>query len=98
MSGRRLYVNPTGISKEEFLVDNAISILSADTNTIPPYARAVLDEVRPVVMVHNGAFCAAVIAESQEDLDFFLNPADLRPKKVYMVPVKVLAEVTGEQF
>lgn len=98
MSGRRLYLNPKDISKEEWLVDNAISILSADTHTIIPFTQAVIDKCLPVVLVDNGPFTAAVIAESQEDLDCFLNPADFRPKKVYIVPVEFLVEVTGEHF
>lgn len=96
--GRRIYVDPKGISKEEYLVDVSIKIHDANTHSIADIKQFKLEECLPVVMVDNGPFTAAVIAETQDDLDFFLAPNDLRPKKVYWVPVTELAKVTGEHF
>lgn len=78
------YVNVPYQTKEEWLEDNAVKV------SINPPA-VFLDESggMAVCLVDNGAFTAAGIAYSQEELEAFSRP-DTRPKLWYTVPKQKL--------
>jgi len=85
------YVNPPSkVRKEEWLDNNCTkkSSVSIRWNEIDPDAELV------VVLVDNGAFSAAGIAYSEQELLTFSNPMDLRSKVYYVVPIELLPTVS----
>ena len=79
------YINPKDMSKEEFLVRKGY-ILDQAPNTHEADGRTA------VCLVDNGAFTAAAITFSPDELKEFTNPKDYRPKRWYMVKNSDLAE------
>lgn len=71
-----IYINPKGMTKEEFLLNYALRVGKADFM----YAPCDPDGRIPVVYVSNGTFGAAAIAYNDREKQEFLRPNDLRPK------------------
>jgi hypothetical protein len=83
------YINPTNISKEKWLLDNA-AIRSKDDGRL-----CFLDPERksyPIVWVDNGPFTAAGIAYCIEEYEVFILP-DPRPKAVYIATREAIIAV-----
>lgn len=81
------YLNPIGISKNDWLEKNALELPSA------PYLLPDDDNEVYVCLVQNPGFSAAGVALTQFDLDRFTAP-DTRPKKWYLAnKAKVMQEV-----
>lgn len=85
-----LYINPPDMTKEEWLVKNAI-----DTTALIGVKRSwetVPEGTLPVCVVDNGAFTAAGIAFDEQEYDAF-NCDDGRAKLFVLVPIDKLLEV-----
>jgi len=81
-----IYINPPGMSKEDWLVAHG-------TSTIPPrHHRRTKDgqDELAVCLIHNFAFSAAAIAFSPRELEAFGSPLDARPKLWFWVPTSHL--------
>lgn len=78
------YINPEKGSKEEWLRNNGTLLGMA------PKEMHLDDDYYPVVLVNNGAFTAAAIALSQDELTYFRNPKDERPKMWFAVRKEIL--------
>jgi len=87
------YVNPTGTTKEAFLVKNGelVDLKSLQFEAIPKGKL-------PVILVGNGDFNAAGIAYSAAELDAFRGPQDTRLKRAYLVSVADLMTATNSDF
>jgi hypothetical protein len=77
-----LYINPTDMTKEEFIQRHALSVtwLPPETNYNPK------DDTVAVCLVNNGGFTAAAIAYSTDEIAAFSHPADQRPKAWFFIP------------
>jgi len=76
------YLNPTTMTKEEFLQIYGTSLQEGEVH------QCNLDdhsETCIVCLVDNGPFRAAGILNGQRDLSDFTDPSDPRPKKFYAV-------------
>ena len=72
------YINPESMTKEMWLIAHGVRQPDA-----PPWDETL--ENIPVVLVDNGAFTAAAVAYSKDELTYFSRP-DPRAKMWYMVP------------
>ncbi|MDO8490253.1 MAG: hypothetical protein Q7S47_02440 [bacterium] len=84
------YVNPRTESKESFLEREGIA---APSDRKIPWD-SVSDGFLPVVLVDNGPFKAAAIAYSEEELEEFTRLDDRRPRRIFLVKVEKLLEVS----
>ena len=83
------YVNPVNVNKEAWLEKNATW-----KGTTPPDWSAVPQGELPVCLVDNGAFSAAGVAYSSDELRVFSDPRDVRHKRWYIVPTSKLHQVS----
>lgn len=84
-----LYVNPNGMSKEDWLESHGTEV-SRDEAVIS-------DDSLPVVLVDNGPFTAAGIGHSERELSAFLDsPMDQRPKRIFLCARSDLEAVQPE--
>ena len=75
------YVNPRGMTKEEWLKTHGIEISAEDAAEHDNF-----DDVLLVVLVDNGPFTAAAVAYKRSEVDHFVaDPTDTRPKAYYLV-------------
>jgi uroporphyrinogen-III decarboxylase len=81
------YINPEKMSKEEWLLENTSPITVIDACNL--LENPVKEEL-PVIWVNNGPFTAAAIAYDLKELKDFLNPNDVRPKKLFKAKIKDL--------
>ena len=81
------YINPHGVSKEAWLIENGVHISETE-------ARSVFDEGSdlPVCLVDNGIFTAAAVAYDTREFQAFTLPDDDRPKCWFRVPREKLIE------
>ena len=77
-----MYINPVGISKEEWLHKNGIAISKEDAE--------ITNGVYPVCLVDNGPFTAAAIAYNEEELYVFKNDTTGRRMRWYLVEAVLL--------
>lgn len=89
------YINPKNMSKEEWLSENHSEVLKeAPSSNIRINSDGSKDMA--VVLVDNGAFTAAGVAYSQDELNAFTaNKNDHRPKIFLWVPLQKIEEVLG---
>lgn len=80
-----LYINPPDMSKEDWLARHGTRI------SVPLGAWDFSSGRLVVCLVDNGAFTAAGIADSQDELEVFRWGGDPRPKQWYSVPSEKLA-------
>jgi hypothetical protein len=93
------YVNPKDKPKEGWLVENGV-----ECNPPTPWAEIASvatsigqdDHFLPVVLMDNGMFTAAGVAYSEREYKEFLDPNDMRPKRVFMVQLGKLKTVSRE--
>jgi hypothetical protein len=85
-----IYVNPTGMSKEDWLAQNGKMLID------PPKWEDVEDGSLPICLVDNGPFRAAGVCFSKQELECFTDPTDPRSKTWFMVEVDKLSDVCGE--
>lgn len=83
------YVNPQGMSKDEWLESNGMR------TTDELKWKDVLPGILPVVLVNNGLFTAAGICYRESELLEFLDPSDKRPKLVYLCLIDDLLKVSN---
>lgn len=92
------YVNPKGETKEKWLEENGELIqdywFPGDKVQFKPYEAYCVDNKLPVIMVDNGLFRAAAVAYSESEFKVFTAADDPRPRKVYVVPIEKLKEVS----
>jgi hypothetical protein len=79
------YVNPSNVSKEEFLVLHGVP-----TNGPGPISETHL----PVCLVDNGMFTAAGVGFSEAEVEAFNRPDDRREKMWFMVSRANLRQVS----
>ncbi|MDP3697058.1 MAG: hypothetical protein Q8R55_03425 [Candidatus Taylorbacteria bacterium] len=84
------YVNPRNESKESFLQREGICAPSDRKISWESVPAGFL----PVSLVNNGSFTAAAIAYSEDELDEFTSSDDPRPRKLYLVKIEKLLEVS----
>ncbi len=88
------YINPKGISKEQYLEKHGETMSS-------PSFRA-LDKTKALVcLVDNGRFTAAGICYSNNEFEAFNEASDDRPKRWFSVPKQILIDdgfITKERF
>ena len=86
------YVNPPNERKEDFLSKNGTRVSEGLRYCDVPAGEL------PVILVDNGPFTAAAIAYSEREFQEFMDPRDRRPKKIFLVPIKKLVDVSGPAF
>jgi len=86
------YINPPDVSKEQFLMRNAIRAdITRDTFEDCPA------HCLPVVLVYNGSFTAAGICQGADDLNQFITSRVLHQKKMFWVPRELLIPYITKQ-
>ena len=91
------YVNPRGMTKEAWLAEWGLECKDAPPAWSQiPIPRDINDDKAflPVVLVDNGAFKACAIGYSEGEYAEFMNPADKRPKRVFVVELGKLKEAS----
>ena len=83
------YINPTDMSKEQWLAGNGFKISGRDIK-MNGFENIRSNEL-PVCLVDNGPFTAAAIAYNQQEFDEFMKP-DGRGKTWYLVPRVLLKQ------
>jgi len=86
------YVNPNDMEKEDWLFENN------DNKDFEDYGswKACFEERKlPVVLVHNGFFTAAAVAYNEDELKEFTRDDDPRPRKIFVIPMDKLKEVSN---
>lgn len=86
------YVNPKGVSKEEWLQKNATVVYAP--GKLPSWETIFSSKELPVVWMDNGPFTAAGIAYNEREYKEFTDPTDPRPKQVFKVEIAKLEEVS----
>ena len=84
------YVNPPSETKESFLEREGKRVEPINALSWEDVPEGML----PVVLINNGPFTAAGVAYKRSELVEFTDPRDYRPKKVYLVPIDKLSEVS----
>jgi hypothetical protein len=79
------YINPSNMSKEEWLLRNGTRCSSAEALSPPPGSI-------PICWVNNGGFTAAAIGYSRAEVERFQNDGTGRPQFWYLVPKSLLGE------
>ena len=70
------YINPKGMDKEVWLMDNAV----------PTRGPQPITETHvPVCLVDNGMFTAVGVAFNEREVEAFNSPGDNRPKQWFLV-------------
>ncbi len=85
-----VYINPTGQTKEEWLIENAQEI---------PAPQPWTDENKEqllVVLVDNGPFTAAAVCYSRREQEEFTNGTDYRRKRYFLAPTAKLLDVSPD--
>jgi hypothetical protein len=85
------YVNPETESKEAFLEREGMQVYDFRWNDLP-------NGMLPVVLLSNYLFTAAGVAYSKREFEAFTAPGDPRPRKIYLVPIDKLLEVSDLSF
>jgi hypothetical protein len=83
------YINPKGMSKEEWLRNNA-----KRCNIIEAKASFTTKGSLPVVLIDNGLSTAAGICYNEREFEAFTDPDDDRPKKYYVANIVDLVGVS----
>lgn len=76
------YVNPTNMSKEDWLRQHGRRVSIDDVE--------IAESELPVCLVDNGMFRAAGVAYDERELEAFSVPSDTRPKVWFMVSREAL--------
>ena len=77
------YINPQDMTKEEWLILHG-------TEIIIPSDKYITEDTVVVCLVNNGPFTAAAVAYDLNELNYFKEPGDTRPKHWYTVSVSDL--------
>lgn len=85
-----IYINPKNESKEQWLNKSAKSV-SLDELHLADYQTTF-----PVVLVNNGFFTAAAVADTPKELNRFVGYPDDRPMKYFLVTIDKLKTVLDE--
>ncbi len=80
-----LYINPSSMTKEEFLDHFGSEIPRAELNWRVDWNLRNKSEVCLVSLVQNLSFSAAGIIEDEPDLARWANPRDARPQRWFVV-------------
>lgn len=88
-----MYINPEGMTKETWLKDKGIPLPPGDE---PKKLADAPEGYLPVCLVVNAGFTAAGICFSDDELEAFQRPDDLRPKLWLVVPYEDLISVSPE--
>lgn len=88
-----IYINPPDQEKEEWLADNGEQV-SQEAAEAADYKTAF-----PVVLVNNGPFTAAGVADTPTELGAFTGVSDMRPKQFFLVEAgKLTDKIVGERY
>lgn len=91
------YINPSDMSKEQFLEENGHLITARRVEDV--LSGKLFDGLCfPVCLVSNGAFTAAGIVYCSEEAKDFQGKDDPRPKIWYAVPKSKLRPYMDEKF
>lgn len=91
------YINPRGISKEDWLSQNGMWLLLLEVYHITFDSAAARGQTL-VCLVNNGAFSAAAIMTSEAERLTWLDSEDTRPKDWYLVETSLLSSVTQPRY
>ena len=85
------YVNPENETKEEFLEREGREVI---TDFVSSNYKFLKQEGKlPVVLCDNGSFTAAGVAYTEREFECFVR-YDNRPKRIFIVPIEKLKEVS----
>ena len=88
------YVNPKGMSKEEWLTENGFPVSEGQArNTMKNEAYRKEAGILPVILIDNGLFTAAGVAYCKEEFEAFTDPSDTREKLFFLCTIEDLREV-----
>ncbi len=88
-----VYLNPVGMTKEEWLLTNAEYVSKGVAEkTVSKTDKAVL------VLVDNNLFSACAVLYHDREFEAFNSPTDVRQKKYYVVDRNVLCEEIKEEI
>lgn len=90
-----LYINPSSMTKEEFLDHFGAEFSIDDLDEVSSWDPADKSERCIVSLVQNSSFSAAGIIEDQRDLDRWSNPRDGRPQRWFVVPTVDINQYGG---
>lgn len=85
-----VYINPPGMTKEAWLKENA----EDKGNIVPAWPSD--ETILPICLMNNGPFTAASVCYSEDEMQAFNRPDDLRPKTWFYVEAVKLVDVSGE--
>lgn len=91
----RLYLNPTAMSKEQWLLTHGVR--STGEELVSSFQKMREEGFVPVVLVDNGAFTAGAIGYSFEETAEFCRPGDSRQKLFFKAPIAELKNIPGFQ-
>ena len=90
------YVNPPDMTGEEWLEKHGVLVeCDLSDGKRPAFSEVAGDGVLPVILVDNGPFVAAAIAFSEPEYTEFTAPDNPRPRKMYVVEVEKLLQVSN---
>ena len=95
------YINPTDMSKENFIGKYGVNGDKADILCIDDYNKVIEQGLMPVIWIHNGPFTAAAIItprEQQSANRAFFDPEDFRPKRYIRLPISELTQFIPEDM
>jgi hypothetical protein len=81
------YINPKNMSKEDWLVEHAVSVQGPNDVELPPNHAL-------ICWVHNGLFSAAAVVYDEREIDAFTQPSDHRPKQWFVADREDLYKVS----
>ena len=87
-----MYINPSGMSKEDWLLNNAIPVKLQELSNFDWKS----DKV-PVALLDNGMFTAAGVCFNKEEFEVFSNP-DGRRKLWFTVSKEKLRQVSPDDY
>lgn len=90
------YVNPVGMTKEEFLKAEGREATQEDHEALKnnDVSSFLAKGELPVILVDNGPFTAAAVLHSNREAAVFREPTDFRPRAYFVVPIEKLKTVS----
>jgi hypothetical protein len=91
-----IYVNPSNMSKEDWLMQNGTLVgqIGIDGHDSIPTYNSFKSGTMPVVLVSNGYFTAAAVCDSQNEYVEFTDLEDGRDRIIFSVDVEKLKTVS----
>jgi hypothetical protein len=93
-----IYINPQGMTKEQWLEKNGILADEVFLNEITEKTfHKNFGSLLPICLVDNGPFTAANVGYKIQEIKWWFHKDDLRPKKFYIVCIEDLEKVLDKE-